>query len=315
MFSKQISIGVLSFLLSTDAVSAIPRHSSHRSLISLHKRAPFGGIQSFDGQPQPPPDFSTSIGPQPKQPYEYECFGQEGKPYPHEPDFISFDSMWQVNEQDVVKVNGGSQDTADTIKNAIIGVSKRTNMFPQYTLAVVMQEVRVLRSLTIYPLSNRLNNLCTSSKLTLHLQSVGNLNAPCTAGSQGQSGECGLMQASPNGTVGQGNSSITQQIVDGLLGTDTGGPHGWGRCGFVQIFSGNTQCLSGSNSIVETKPVDIWPFWAGARIYNSGNANPDNLQELPNGYGRPEYVMDIANRVLGWTGQHSELQGDQTCGV
>lgn len=125
------------------------------------------------------------------------------------------------------------------------------------------------------------------------------------------------MQASPGGSNAGGNSSITQEIEDGLLGTTTGGTNGKGRCGYVQIFAGNTQCLSsgGDTSIMTTKPPSVWPFWAGARIYNSGAANPNDLQQCPSQYGTPSYVMDLANRVLGWTGQHSELKGDQTCGV
>lgn len=140
MFSKQVLAGVLSVLLTSSTVSAVPWHSSYE-YASLIKRAAFGGITAFHGQPQPPADFSTSTGPKPKTPYEYQCFGQEGKPYPKETQFISFDSMWEANEPDIIKVNGGSKSIASSIRSAILSVSKRTNMFPQYTLAIVMQEV------------------------------------------------------------------------------------------------------------------------------------------------------------------------------
>ena len=124
------------------------------------------------------------------------------------------------------------------------------------------------------------------------------------------------MQASPSGSNSNGNASITQQIEDGLLGTSTGGSTGKGRCGYVQIFEGNTECAgSGESSVLTSKPASVWPFWAAARLYNSGGADPSNLQITPGNMGTPSYVMDIANRVLGWTGQHSELKGDQTCGV
>ena len=143
MFSKQVLAGILSILLTSSTVTAVPKRSSFKST-SLGKRAPYGGVTSFNGQPQPPADFSTSTGPKPKTPYEYQCYGQDGKAYPNAHQFISFDSMWEANEPDIIKVNGGSQSTANSIKNAIVQVSQKSHMFPQYTLAIVMQEVRYL---------------------------------------------------------------------------------------------------------------------------------------------------------------------------
>ncbi|KAL9095826.1 MAG: hypothetical protein Q9165_001823 [Trypethelium subeluteriae] len=281
MFSKQVLAGVLSFLLTIEAVSAFPRHSSLISTL-LAKRDPFDSTTSYTGDPQPPKDFATDSGPQAKSNYQYQCFGQKGLAYPKATQFISFDSMWDANKADVAGSNGGDQGAANSIKNAILEVSKKTNMYPQYTLAIVMQE------------------------------SVGNLKAKCTSTSQGQPDECGLMQASPGGTNANGNSSAAQQIEDGLLGTKTGGYNGKGRCGFVQIFMGITDCVGEAGvAVMKSKPAAIWPFWAGARLYNSGGADESDLETCPQNQGTPSYAMDVANRVLGWTGEHK----DGECGI
>lgn len=98
----------------------------------------------------------------------------------------------------------------------------------------------------------------------------------------------GLMQShNGSGTCSGVNpcpsSQITQMIRDGVAGT----PDGAGVQGTIQ------------QAVRDTGDSGVRRFYAGARVYNSGSANYQNLND---GRGSTAcYSEDVANRLTGWT--------------
>jgi hypothetical protein len=79
------------------------------------------------------------------------------------------------------------------------------------------------------------------------------------------------------------SSSITQMITDGTTGTVSG--------------DGLKQLVAKAAGVVGN--AEARPFYAAARLYNSGSAD---YAVLGNGLGStPCYASDVANRLLGWT--------------
>jgi hypothetical protein len=77
--------------------------------------------------------------------------------------------------------------------------------------------------------------------------------------------------------------TITQMIREGTGGT----PDGNGLAGTI------------NQAQADTGASDARAFYAGARVYNSGSAN---YQDLNDGRGSTKcYATDVANRLTGWT--------------
>ncbi|KAI9695229.1 MAG: hypothetical protein M1820_008801 [Bogoriella megaspora] len=301
MFSKPVLAVAVTALVTSTTVSAIPSFSYVSNFV---KRDPFKGPQVYNGPQSLQQDWATSQGKNQDSEAEYKCFGDQ-EPYPKAKDFISFDSMWQLNSKDIRDSNGGNDQLADDVKKAILELSKQTHIYPQFTLAIIMQE------------------------------SVGKVKAPCSNKSpptdQNPSpvpDQCSLMQASPQSVenlesralgivprmLSSNGTAVVQAIKDGLLGTSEGGTNGAGRCGFVQWMSPKADVNCGAGSELETTEDEkVFPYWSAARLFNSGGGEVANLNKCE--IGKPSYVNDVANRVLGWTGQFDNLPEGQRCGI
>ncbi|KAF9629750.1 putative exo-beta- - protein [Lasiodiplodia theobromae] len=119
---------------------------------------------------------------------------------------------------------------------------------------------------------------------TILQESGGRLDAPCTG-----TGNCGLMQGPPgsasyDGGSGDAAASIEQMIRDGVQGTPgtwpSGGP---GLEYWLDVYGGDEP-------------------WKALRAYNTGSVPDAGDLSVTNGVGTESYVVDVANRLVGWDG-------------
>lgn len=84
--------------------------------------------------------------------------------------------------------------------------------------------------------------------------------------------------------------SILQMVREGVEGTTSGGPTGFGGPGYAQYINGDLSWVMNAD---EGNP------YAAARAYNSGTVG-DSLDDTLHGVA--SYANDVANRLLGWDG-------------
>ncbi|KAF2452355.1 hypothetical protein BDY21DRAFT_294885 [Lineolata rhizophorae] len=129
-------------------------------------------------------DYTQGSRPQ-SAPTEYNCFGGSWDSFPSLEDWVSLDTLYELNSHDLNL--GKTSDQVQMIKDAIEGVALDSRVDARFIFSVMMQE------------------------------SHANLDVPCTG-----NGNCGLMQAGV-GSVSYDDSnpatSIRQMIEDGVYGT------------------------------------------------------------------------------------------------
>ncbi|KAF2275782.1 uncharacterized protein EI97DRAFT_442779 [Westerdykella ornata] len=135
-------------------------------------------------------------------PSQYKCFGPMLSDFPaYETWTLTFEQLWQINEPEMTKINGGTQYN-QLLKDAILAQSKKNHVDPRIILAMVMQE------------------------------STGNVNAPCTGP---ETRDCGLLQIR-YGRKFTDADSIAGMIQDGMEGLAATDSHpAWP--GYVNYFN------------------------------------------------------------------------------
>lgn len=150
---------------------------------------------------------------------DYACYTSDWTKYPPQTAWVNFNDMYTANAPLMTSgcpgVTGNTEAQSQAVHDAILQVSEKASVDPRLTLAVVMQEVRVLV----------LESFCREHPLT-STQSKGCVNVGTTANGVTNPG---IMQTHA-GTSFVGNSasaeeqtaSITQMVRDGVQGTSTG---------------------------------------------------------------------------------------------
>ncbi|PWY74217.1 hypothetical protein BO83DRAFT_408078 [Aspergillus eucalypticola CBS 122712] len=190
--------------------------------------------------------------------------GSTADGWPAKSDWLSFDAMWEANEDAVIanscSNNGWGQDNSATetanIKSAIEKVAEESMVDHRFILAVVLQE------------------------------SKGCVRVPTTANSVSNPG---LMQSYEGTGTCYGKSTcsdseIVQMIRDGAIGTSASG--GYGLASYLDLAD----------------RTGVAAYYRAARLYNSGVNSLQSTTNLDLASGATScYASDIANRLTGWT--------------
>ncbi|KAH7119850.1 hypothetical protein B0J11DRAFT_400175, partial [Dendryphion nanum] len=116
--------------------------------------------------------------------------------YPKPQEWLDFETMWKINELEVIKVESGSRsNNTQILKVAIKKVAAQSKIDPRLILALIMQE------------------------------STGDANVSCTNNNR----DCGLMQIHGGGDLKTGHT-VEDMIREGVFGIPTGSqefPNGW----------------------------------------------------------------------------------------
>ncbi|KAL1587997.1 hypothetical protein WHR41_03190 [Cladosporium halotolerans] len=115
----------------------------------------------------------------------YQCFHGDVSSYPIIDEWLSFDTLWDINEEAILSNNNSNADIQRYVRQSILQVADDSNVSPRLILAAVMQE--------------------SSGKASVH----------CT----GHMLHCGLMQASFNShsfDPWNAEASILQMIREGV---------------------------------------------------------------------------------------------------
>jgi len=192
----------------------------------------------------------------------YKGDGSTNDGWPSQSDWLSFDNMWEAN-QDILKsscsssfgqIDNSEQELGD-IKQSIEDVSSSTGVDKTFVLAIMLQE----------------SNGCVRVKTT----SYSHANPGLFQSHEG-SGTCNdgsnVQDPCPE-------SEIHQMIEDGVAGTTSG--------------DGLKQLLDAATGNGAQK------YYEAARMYNSGSVDPSG--NLGAGVATHCYSSDIANRLTGWS--------------
>lgn len=71
----------------------------------------------------------------------YQCFYGDVSSYPIIDEWLSFDTLWDINKEAILSDNNGNADIQRYIRQSIIRVAGESNVNPCLILAAVMQEV------------------------------------------------------------------------------------------------------------------------------------------------------------------------------
>ncbi|KAI6885618.1 hypothetical protein KC318_g15660 [Hortaea werneckii] len=180
--------------------------------------------------------------------------------WPSEPDFKSFDELWDANEPvmstscSLFDQANDSPDEINDLKSAIEHVSQSAHVDPRFALAIMMQEskgcVRVWST----------SHSHTNPGLFQSHKGRGSCNTGTDLSASGVQNPCPA-------------SEIRQMVSDGVEGTDSGD-------GLKQLLEDE-----GGN------------FFKAARRYNSGSIDPSG--DLSEGVATHCYASDVANRLIG----------------
>ncbi|KAF2192385.1 hypothetical protein K469DRAFT_800239 [Zopfia rhizophila CBS 207.26] len=200
----------------------------------------------------------------------YSCSGPDVDDYPTKEEWLSFETLWEINEPEITKRNYGDEYN-NYIKKSIQDISMASKVDARIILALVMQE------------------------------SAGGVNIPCT-GWDGLTTDCGLMQIHGGAKYDAADpaGSIHEMISDAIYGVSRPSEnHPSGTPGYIQYFN----AAQGDLSWIQG---DYWqgnPF-AAAHMYNAGGISSRYLNTQEGGNKNSKvYANDIASRLLGWNGQ------------
>jgi len=207
----------------------------------------------------------------------YQGDGSLGAGWPDKTQWASFEEMFNANRPtiaiscDQFGQADPSDDEIQAIHDGINTVAQETMVDHRMILAVIMQESKG----------------CVRVWSTTSPDGVVN---PGLMQDHTGAGNCNTNAQNASGGVVQNpcpNDTITQMIRDGTAGTDMG--------------DGLAQTISQAIAIGDTSGGT--PFYRGARIYNSGSI--DASGDLHAGVATHCYASDVANRLMGWTGNGS----------
>jgi hypothetical protein len=191
--------------------------------------------------------------------------GSHGNGWPSQDQWLSFDTLWAINQPIMTKscsvswALGSGTDNTDqelaNIKSAISDISAQTQIDKAFIYVIMQQES--LGCVRVRTTSNSHANpgLFQSNQGAGSCNDGGNLQIPCP------------------------QSEIHQMVQDGVAGTPTGD-------GLQQLFA---------HAAGETAQK----YYRAARMYNSGSL--DASGSLGRGGATACYCSDIANRMLGWS--------------
>ncbi|KAF2009315.1 hypothetical protein BU24DRAFT_87114 [Aaosphaeria arxii CBS 175.79] len=194
----------------------------------------------------------------------YTCVGPEAKDYPGIDEWVSWETMWEINEPIIKEHNGGDTHN-EKIKKAIEEVSEMSFVDARLILAVIMQE------------------------------SGGKVDVECTGP---EKKDCGLMQI--KGGVEGKPENIKQMILDGVFGVSQANWAPKGTPGFLTHLNGDKE---GLGWLIDVAPKSFWdgnPFAAG-HSYNAGRLSDEKLTH-DDGAKSVWYPNDMASRLTGWDG-------------
>lgn len=193
----------------------------------------------------------------------YQCFSNGN--YPAQSTWPSFASLWSLHVSAITTAN--SAVSAIDTGSVSGGGGGSTTQILHDKILLVASDTSVDARLVL---------------ATILQESGGMLDAPCTG-----TGNCGLMQGPPGSASYDGGSdaaaSIEQMIRDGVQGTPgtwpSGGP---GLEYWLDVYGGEP--------------------WKALRAYNTGSVPDGSDLSVTNGVGTESYVVDVANRLVGWDG-------------
>jgi len=216
--------------------------------------------------------------------------------WPGRTQWASFEDMFKANtpviSQSCSQFSQQNPSPAEIkgIHDGINTVALETKVDHRFILAVIMQEskgcVRVWSTTSPGP----------DAVVNPGLMQDHDGKANCNANAQHATG--GVVQnPCPN-------STITQMIRDGTDGTAAGD-------GLAQTLNQAAGTLTGTNSTsTNGTSTSGTAFYRAARLYNSGAIAPSG--DLGQGVATHCYASDIANRLVGWTGNNSTCTLDTT---
>ncbi|KAK4506803.1 hypothetical protein PRZ48_000536 [Zasmidium cellare] len=219
---------------------------------------------------------------------EYKSYlgdGSEAAGWPSEKRWVSFDSMFTANQPHMKEscaqwgVPNDTDDEISEMKSAIKQVASTSGVDARFILAIVMQEstgcVRVIT--TQYSVFN--------PGLMQSHNGAGSCNENNVSTTTATSGPY-----HSNGTVLTPcpASQITQMIRDGTQGTSSG--------------DGLQQLLSQQKGFAGAEM-----YYRAARAYNGGSVAASG--KLEDGCCTRSYASDVANRLVGWSGEVRSFSG------
>jgi hypothetical protein len=191
--------------------------------------------------------------------------GSHGNGWPTQDQWLSFDTLWEINQPIMTKscsiswaLGSGTDNTAQEladVKSAIADISAQTKIDKAFIYAIMQQESLGCVRVRTTSFSHANPGLFQSNQGTGSCNDGGNLQIPCP------------------------QSEIHQMVQDGVAGTPSGD-------GLLQLFDHATG---------ETAQK----YYRAARMYNSGSLDPSG--SLGRGGATACYCSDIANRLLGWS--------------
>ncbi|KAB2570553.1 Exo-beta-protein [Lasiodiplodia theobromae] len=215
--------------------------------------------------PQSPSSGSSTAGTS-----TYQCFSNGNYPAPST--WPTFAALWSLHASAITTANS-AVSAIDTGSGSVSGggssSSSTTTQILHDKILLVASDTSVDARLIL---------------ATILQESGGRLDAPCTG-----TGNCGLMQGPPgsasyDGGSGDAAASIEQMIRDGVQGTPgtwpSGGP---GLEYWLDVYGGDEP-------------------WKALRAYNTGSVPDAGDLSVTNGVGTESYVVDVANRLVGWDG-------------
>lgn len=86
----------------------------------------------------------------------YQCYQGDISRYPSSEDWLSFDSLWNINSKAILTNNEGDENIRRYIHDSISQVAEESNVDSRFILAAVMQEVCIYihKLAVIYPRAN-----------------------------------------------------------------------------------------------------------------------------------------------------------------
>jgi hypothetical protein len=191
--------------------------------------------------------------------------GSHGNGWPSQDEWLSFDTLWEINQPIMTKscsvswalgsgTDNSEQELAD-IKSAIADLSAQTQIDKAFIYVIMQQESLCCVRVRTTSNSHANPGLFQSNQGAGSCNDGGNLQIPCP------------------------QSEIHQMVQDGVAGTATGD-------GLQQLFA---------HAAGETAQK----YYRAARMYNSGSL--DASGSLGRGGATACYCSDIANRLLGWS--------------
>ncbi|KXT02479.1 hypothetical protein AC578_4203 [Pseudocercospora eumusae] len=133
--------------------------------------------------------------------HTYQCFDGNIADYPSPTHWLSFSDMWHINREQILSSNGGNTYLQHYIHEAIVKVSRESNIDARLILALVMGESR------------------------------GKASSPCVGGNVPR---CGILHV-PKGSLldeAQSSEAVERMIREGIIGSPERG------LGYAQLVQG-----------------------------------------------------------------------------